>query len=172
MSLNSDGENMLVLPPLDVSMQDKMFLLKATKNDAPLPDGVDAYGGWKELLVSQLPGLADWLLSIEIPEEIADRRYGVVAWQNPELVAALDEHAPEERLWDIIENVIFSGDDRTMTTTAANLEEVLVAGNKSAHKIFSFPTACGVYLSRLELKGDGRVTRAAARSTWHLSKLP
>lgn len=168
-TLNADGENIMVLPPIDESMQDKIMLLKAQKPDIVMPDDLEAFTGWRELLISQLPAMAHWLLEVEIPEELHDKRYGIIAYHHPELLEALSEHAPEERMWDLIESVLL-GKEQSIAINSVDLEEALKMGNKSAERLFSFPTACGVYLARLEAKRDGRVTRAAARSTWQINR--
>jgi hypothetical protein len=170
-TLNADGENIMVLPPIDESMSDKIMLLKAMKADYEMPDDLNSFTGWRDLLISQLPAMAAWLMDIEIPEALKDKRYGITTYQHPELMESLGEHAPEERMWDLIESVMFGGKDTAITVTSTHLEECLTEGNKSAAKLFSFPTACGVYLARLAAKDDGRAVRAAARSSWMLTSM-
>ena len=167
-TLNDDGENLLVLPPMDTSMMDKTILLKAIKaTDESMKDGFKTQ--LKQRLVAQLPAFAAWLLEIEVPSELADDRYGIKSWQHPELMAMLGEHSPEERLWELIVEVLLSGKEKRVEMTAAAIEEALMAGHRSAGKVFTFATACGVYLGRLEAKKDGRVGRVARSHPWTLS---
>jgi hypothetical protein len=171
LTANDDGEDIQVIPPMVESFIDKIILLKCDR--AIVPPHL-AHNGFDKLLFSQVPGMLHFLSGVEIPEDYADRRYGVRAWQHPELLEKLSEHAPEEKMWDIIEQVIFGGEAKEVewVGTAALLEDCLHTGSpQQARKTFSFPTACGVYLARLQNKMDGRVERAQARSTWRLRRL-
>lgn len=166
-SLNVDGENIMVLPPIDDSFEDKIIMLKASRAPNLVVQGYHEYGALKELFVDQLPAMLYWLTTVDVPEDIADQRWGVRAYQHPELVEALTTHSPEERMWDIIEMVIFNGKDKEIEVHTVNLQEMLQQGNASAHTLFRFPTACGVYLARIATKHDGRVLRTG-RSRWKL----
>lgn len=168
-SLNTDGENMMVLPPIDESMEDKLMLFQCKKSDySVFMKSTSVWQGFKERLTEQLSHMAHWLMDIEIPESIADERWGVKAYQHPELMERLSEHSPEERMWDLIIECLLTAKNPEFTGTAALIEESLCQGHRSAAKLFSFPTACGVFLARLADKKDGRCERAAARSTWRL----
>lgn len=170
-SCNLDSENILVLPPMDESLADKFILLKCEKQEFKLAHGNSVWDGFKERLIAQLPGLAAWLLSIDVPEHLSDGRWGVKAWHHPDIMKHLSEHSPEEHLWDLIEETIFAGKDREVTGTATYIQACVEQSHQGAGKMFSFATACGVYLGRLAEKKDGRVERAQARSTWHLKSL-
>ncbi len=47
-SVNDEPENLMVLPPIDESLGDKMILLKARRTEMPMPTGTteerDAFG--------------------------------------------------------------------------------------------------------------------------------
>lgn len=165
---NEDPEEITVFPPMVDSFVDKCLLLKCSRITPPPGK---AHNGFKEMLVAQLPGLLHFLENAEMPEELSDERFGVKGWQHPELLDRLQEHAPEEKFWDIVMNVVFSGQAAEWIGTAAVLEDILHEGSpKQTQKNLSFSGACAVFLARLANKDDGRVTRAAARSTWKLVK--
>ena len=68
-SLNDDPEALLVLPPLDDHIEDKIILLRASRFDLPMPTGTTAErGAFWDQLISELPAYVHWLLNdFEIP---------------------------------------------------------------------------------------------------------
>jgi hypothetical protein len=112
-SVNEEAENLMVLPPLSASEEDsiadKIILLKARKADLMPTASTTEYEAFWDKLISELPAFLSHLVSWKIPEEIQHGRFGVKAWQHPELLTELDKHSPETQLLAIIEEVIFSG---------------------------------------------------------------
>lgn len=182
LSLNDEPEHLLVLPPLTADITDKIIALKVHKKPMPMlthtPKRADCF--WTTL-VSELPAFAHWLESWAIPAEIADPRYGVAAYQHPEIVEKLGETSPENRLWAMIEDEIYGNkfNREPWTGTAANLERKLLQDTSDcrdeARRMFGWSGACGTYLGRLEKsKAEhvvGRITSHRVNGIRHYSKL-
>ena len=67
-SLNDEYENLLMLPPLDASLKDKMMLFKVQQAKMPMPcnSPVERASFWDAIL-KELPGFIDFLQNWEIP---------------------------------------------------------------------------------------------------------
>jgi hypothetical protein len=113
-----------------------------------------------ECVRDQLPAYSWWLLNdFELPKDRYDRRYGVKAYHNQELLAALNELSPESQLGEIIDSQIFRGfDPKSWRGTAAELQAKLFDSDAryQAEKLILYPTACGKYLSRLARRDPKR----------------
>ena len=168
-SLNDDPERLMVLPPLDGDVRDKIIALKIAKKPMPMPTDTPELAElfWRKM-VSELPAFLAFLECWTIPAEIADARYGVRAYQNPEIVEKLNELNPEDRLLELIDLQLFSNKLRRepWTGTAAELEGRLTGDGakceREAGRLLGWSSACGMYLGRLA-KADrvhiaGRVT--------------
>ena len=68
-------------------------------------------------LVSELPAFLHFLECWTIPAGIADARYGVSAFQHPEIVEKLDETTPEIRLLEMIDGEIHGNKNRRDVTS-------------------------------------------------------
>ena len=168
-SLNEVPERLMVLPPLDDDVRDKIIALKVAKRPTPMPTDTPELAElfWKKM-VSELPAFLAFLESWTIPADIADSRYGVRAYQNPEIVEKLNELNPEDRLLEIIDLQFFRNSlcREPWTGTAAELERRLTGDGakceREAGRLLGWSAACGSYLARLA-KSDrlhiaGRVT--------------
>lgn len=103
-AVNDEPDNLLVLPNIEPSLEDKIILLRALENDMPMPT---ASGEQRKLfwdtLVEQLPVFHHFLLNeFEIPEEKVSQRFGIKHYHDPELVEALTELSPQEKLLDMV----------------------------------------------------------------------
>ncbi len=173
-SLNDEPENMMVLPPMDDSLEDKIILLKASRRPMPMPTTTqeERVAFWNKLL-NELRAFLDFLISWEAPEELLSRRFGITHFHHPELLAAIDSLAPEYRLLSLIERELFPAFTREVWKgTAEDLERILSNDTSpcrvEARKLFSFNTACAVYLGRLQKKYPRRVEyhRTSSSRTW------
>jgi hypothetical protein len=188
MSLNDEISNLQVLPPLSHdSIIDKIILLKAEK-----PSFLDQDDwllrtreqNWARIQ-AELPGFVAFLHSFEIPRELADSRFGIKYYQNPDLLSVLKSEAPERRLLELIDSEqLYYAPERTTIIpkngphehmpreawvgTASELEARLDQTEKIkylARKLLSYQSALGQYLSslgrdypkrvQLETKKDG-----------------
>ncbi len=100
-----------------------------------------------------------------------DDRFGIKAYLNPGLTTQIDGLAPETALADMIDRAYFT-DGRIYTRQAASeIQNVLIQHPDTeymAKKLLNFPTAAGVYLSRLERKRPAEYTRDGV--FWQLRK--
>ena len=173
LSVNDETENLQIIPPLDASLADKITLVKCTPADV----GSDRVKTWKTL-TSELPAYLWHLLNeFEIPKTMRDPRYGVKSWHNPELLEQLTGESPEQRLLNIIDETLWQEKDACkvqVQCTADELERRLRSTPFAfaVDKLLYFSSATGVYLSRLEKRGDGRVTHKSAggnKKLWIIS---
>lgn len=175
-TLNDEAENLLILPPLDESLADKLIILRAASPppNRPVLDA-DEYSAFWEQLVSELPAFGHFLLNTySIPEELRSTRFGIAHWHHPALVASIETLAPEFRLLDLIDQTIFTDKFPAAWTGSANeLQRILFASQigHEAKNLLSWPTACAVYLGRLATKTDSRVThtRDAQARLWTIA---
>lgn len=176
-TLNDEAENLMVLPPLDDSLRDKILLLKAGMPNFPFDaDGLAERKAFRERLTKELPPFLAFLSQWRIPEKLKDKRYGVKAFQHPDLIRELDSLAPEYRLLAMIENSsIWNTVMPCWTGTALALETELRKEDKTGegNRVFTFSSACGVYLGRLLQKFPDRFTqeRGAGNTTvWTIKR--
>lgn len=162
-SVNDEPENLMVLPPLDESMLDKITILQCRQPAMPFNDGSPAgRREYWERLVSEAPAFIFDLLRWEIPPELRCERYGVKAFQHPDLVEALLELSSERQLLTLIDLAQLTADGSDWQGTAVDLERVLrwdESTRRDADKLFSWKAAAGVFLGRLAQTNPDRVSR-------------
>jgi hypothetical protein len=176
-SLNDDPERLQVLPPLDDDVQDKIILLKVIQSPMPMDTGTpEADERFWNQLVSELPAFLHFLEHWTIPAELLDPRYGIQAYQHPEIVEKLEQTTPELRLLEFIDRVIFHDPVTPLNFarlepwegTASALENRLVNPPSQvvheARRLLTYQTNCGTYLGRLENTDN---EHAADRVTSH-----
>ncbi len=168
-TVNDEPENLMILPPMDESLEDKIILLKAQKG--MLPCETETPEGRKrcvEMLISELPAFVAFLHQWEIPNEWRGGRYGVREYHHPDLLKTLAELSPESKLAELIDRELFSGElCMPWTGRAADLEHTLTSSDVAgyeARRLLSFNTACGVYLARLANKWPERYERKHTES--------
>jgi hypothetical protein len=160
-SLNSGSEDLLVLPPIEGALAEKISLLQAREFDWPMPvETPEQFQVFLAEVRSQIPAFAWWLLNeFELPSKWYDRRYGVKAYHNTELLASLNELSPESQLLEIIDSELFKGfEPKVWKGTAANLQTRLLDSDAKyrVEKLIQYPSACGKYLNRLERRKPKR----------------
>lgn len=161
-SLNDEPENLMILPPLDDSMLDKMIILRAYKKPMPMPTAKneDRVKFWTTIK-SELPAFIYFITKTEILEEFTDERYGIKQYHNDYIISELDQLSPEKRLLDLIDIVFFPDAIEAfeiinmIEMTAHEIEMKLRDDNRIKHevaKLLPYNTTCGTYLSRLAKK--------------------
>ncbi len=106
---NDDSYSLWVLPEMNDSTRDKAIILKVDKPENPtikLPT-IEERPAFREEIEKQLPAFVYKLTKWGIPEEIADTRYGVKAYQHPELKEKLHDMSEEGRLQRMINLLLF-----------------------------------------------------------------
>jgi hypothetical protein len=163
LSLNDDPERLQVLPPLDRDVRDKIMVLRARRCVMPMPTRTHAEEErfWNQL-VSELPGFLHHLDQWQVPEGLRDDRYGIVAYQHPEVVEKLEQTTPELRLLELIDRELFPHHATPLDQarlepwggSAAALETRLTNPPcrvaYEARKLLQWQNSCGTYLGRLK----------------------
>lgn len=165
-SVNDEPENLMVLPPIDPSIEDKIMLFKVHKNPMPMPtSSLDEREAFWRAIVAELPAFLDFILNWTIPPHLMSSRYGITHYHHPEILGSLDELAPEIRLLAIIDQALLNHGKNAQCLfqgSAEELEQKLVgacsAVRPQAARLLGFTNACGVYLGRLRKRPNARVT--------------
>ncbi len=179
-TINSEKENLAMLPPLDESIVDKITMLSCQRAEMI----EDRAKNWEQFK-SELPAIAHFIDSLEIPKSWKHYRMGVREWHHPDLVSQVNELAPEHKLIELIDEVI---DWQRLETphavygpgfhgSANELESMLRRSDHGfqADKIFgNWSAACGTFLGRIQKTMQDRIwqTHSQGRTTWHIKPPP
>jgi hypothetical protein len=176
-SLNDEGECLLVLPPLRADIADKIHIFRCASPAEPFPtSSPELMASFWDKLVSEIPAFLKHCLGIEPPAGRIDARFGIRAFHHPALVSALEEQAPEVALLELIDQELWR--DQTLSHwegTARDLESALLASDskvrEQTRRLLTWSTACGTYLGRLAQQGD-RVesVRDTQKRSWVIVK--
>jgi hypothetical protein len=175
LSLNDETENLMVLPPMDDSIEDKLMLLRTSRPallDDPNRWSNDRSADWSKISTG-LPGLVAFLQKWEIPGEIRSGRFGVMAYHDPDLMVALQSISPETRLLDLIDAAdlfkssttqikgpgeLVQSEKEYWEGSSVDLEKRLLSEGSeriirdSTSRLLTFNSAMGTYLGRLAKK--------------------
>jgi hypothetical protein len=172
-TLNDDPEAMLVLPPLDDHIADKLILLRASCFDFPMPmDSAEAQQRCMEACITEIPSYLHWLIhDFRIPGHLQEtRRYGIASWHHPQLKVELDNLSPEADLLALIDEVLWSPATTSWSGTSEELRRILLESSVEfqARRLLEWRNACGTFLGRLAAKPNSRVEleRTATRRGW------
>ena len=174
MTLNDNADSLLVLPPLDSEVEDKIILLRATAVKFPWPSKrFPDSQSFHRAIEAELPAFLFHLRRWRIPEALHDQRYGVVSFKDPALMEAVRELSPEFRLWELIERHIFeAGYGEVWTGHTAQLIAILSEANpREAEQLLRNSAQAGQYLGRLREHHPDKVqmTRGAKnKAVWTL----
>lgn len=152
-TVNDEPENLMVLPILDESLEDKIMLLKAELHPMPCDtrNPINRKAFWNKL-ISELPGMIHFVETFAIPEHLQSQRMGITHFQNRELLMQLSSLSPEEKFRQIIDQYIVPGIIE-WKGKAIDLEARLVDSDCPHHyearKLLQFSNSCGTYLGRL-----------------------
>jgi len=174
-TLNSEPENLQILPPVDESIADKLMLFKGHAQEMPMPSATnEEKAAFWCAIMAELPAFVHYLEQLSIPAGMMDQRYGVRHYHHPDILGALDDMAPETRLLNLIDSELFGTPAAgTWEGTAEDLEARLVGGATGwrARKLLDWSNAVGTYLSRLETRHPDRFARHRTNSSrkWLIS---
>jgi hypothetical protein len=161
-TVNDEPENLMVLPPIDDSIEDKLIILRASKFRMPMPTAtLQQRKAFWQRLVDELPAFLDFLLQWKIPAYLVGERFGIRHFHHYEILRAIDALAPEQRLLRLIDEEIFQYDsEEVWEGSSEQLERKLTEEHSGcrneARRLFTFLNACGVYLARLHKKYPNR----------------
>jgi energy-coupling factor transporter ATP-binding protein EcfA2 len=160
-SVNDEPENLAVVPPMDPSIEDKIFLFRCARAEV----GSDREEIWARVL-SEIHQIRFWLLTdknLSIPKEHRDDRFGVKAWHHPELMEELTALSAENRLLQIIDQVLYDGEGPhgSKTVKAIELEHSLRESKFgfACEKLLSYSGACGSHLGKLSKSHPKRIQK-------------
>jgi hypothetical protein len=125
-SVNSEPENLMILPPIDEHLADKFIILKVEKHDMPMRtrSNTERQTFWNTLM-EELPCYLNELLETDIPAEYASERYGIKHFLHPEIMDTICKLAPEFKMLEMID--------------AAGIEKWSGAARDLRQKLFECP---------------------------------
>jgi hypothetical protein len=177
-SLNDEQENLMVLPPLDEHIMDKMIILKCCKQEMPMPTATpeqrEAF--WQQL-VKELPAYLDWLSGLVIPDDLVSQRFGVKAFLHPAIKSELLTFEPPMVLLDLIDAYLFGPNEKIIVMTAAEIQRELTSETSEcryeARRLLPRPTTCGRYLSSLAGMSERvKEARTSDRRAYRITRRP
>jgi len=158
-SVNDETENLLILPPFDDSISDKLIIFKTYRHPMPMPTAtIEDRVKFRTILSAELPAYVHYLLDEwKIDQSMISQRYGIIHYQNPDVLLRLGELAPETRLLQLIDAEIFDLVPPRLDPwqgTSLQLEQRLTTYSstvrRQAHDLLNWQGACGTYLGRLK----------------------
>ena len=172
-SVNDEAENLVMLPPLEDSIEDKIMLLKVEQAVMPMKSDsprcrVEFWDGIR----AEIPSFAKFIEEYVVPEELQDSRFGIKAFQHPDLVEILKEMTHENRLMALMEIIVIP-ENGTWKGTLEELETALLEDStfkRQIEKLLYYPTALMTYLRRLHKSMPERVRRVkgGGKNLWEL----
>lgn len=178
-SVNDDPELLMVLPPLNGSVDDKMMLFKCAPVRAALaPFTVngeqDRQKLWQTVL-DEVPRIRAWLLKNfkTVPAAKRDVRFGIRAYHHPELRKELEAFTAEMRLLNILDEGFFHGENFPRVGRAMKLEQELRKSDVGfeADKMLRYANQFGSLLGKLAKLHPDRVSKevSAGYTTWTIN---
>jgi hypothetical protein len=187
-SLNMEPENLLVLPPIDVDIADKIILLRVYSR--PFPEIAARRQEFWAALTAEMPAFVHWVMhEWSVPEVMRGRRFGVVHYHHPELVGVLNALTGQHRLLELIDSCMWDT-GRTVPGvglyhgrtcwrgTAIELESLLKDKDSpvrdQARELIQTGNVLGTYLGKLSHRYPDRVVqqRTAAKRAWIIYEPP
>ena len=179
-TMNDEPEDLMVLPPFDEGIEDKIILLKAFRQPMPMPTDTpeEKTRFWKTLL-GEIPAFLAFLEEWKIPEHLKSNRFGIKTYHHPELLEKVSELAPESRLLALIDAYkgLFSFGRNDWKGTALDLERELMDPEWSMHtqvrNLLQHQNTCGTLLGRLASQMPGRVCiekKTNGYTVWKITK--
>lgn len=121
--VNLEANRLMVMPPLDSDIRDKVMMLKGYRRPKPpseitletpaqqacypmpMPTRTEAEKkAFRDTMRAELPAFLWWLLvEYKMPSHVAGGRFCVRHWQHPEILASLQQFSPHVRIWQLID---------------------------------------------------------------------
>ncbi|MDA7676721.1 hypothetical protein OAK90_01145 [bacterium] len=160
-SVNEEAENLVMLPPLEESLKDKIMLFRVNAANMPMPsNSPEARALFWQTIKAELPAFIHFLQKWEIPENLVDSRFGIDAYQDPDLIEGLEGMSHEQRLMDLIEMTILPA-GHPFEASLTQLESRLTSDpdfGRQVSKLLSFPNAMKTYMTRLKQMQPNRIS--------------
>ncbi len=179
-TMNDEPEDLMVLPPFDEGIGDKIMLLKAFRKPMPMPTDTPQEKAtfWKTML-DEIPAFLAFIEKLVIPAHLKNNRFGIKTYHHPELLEKVSELAPEYRLLSLVDayNGLFPFGKTEWTGTALDLERELTDPDLSLHhqarNLLQHQNTCGTLLGRLASQEPGRVSiekKTNGHTVWNIMK--
>ena len=172
-SVNDEAENLVMLPPLEESIEDKIMLLKVSRAIMPMPsDSPQHRMEFWDAVRAEIPSFIHFVENYEIPEELKESRFGIQAFQHPELVELLKEMTHENRLMELMQIIVIP-ENGGWKGTLEQLETQLLEDStykRQLEKLLYYPTALMTYMRRLQKSMPERVkaVKSNGKRGWEL----
>lgn len=173
-SLNNEPVRLLVLPPIESDIADKLIIFKVAKREMPMPTDTtqnrDAF--WAKLK-GELPAFLHYLTQWQIPESLRCPRFGVIHYHHPELLEALQEFQPEDKLLELIDEAIFAPGTKHKERWTGKAEELRrellldVSRKWEVDEVLPHQNSCGTLLGRLRERDPGRIDNTVINGRTH-----
>ena len=171
-SVNDSPENMRSIPANDETLKDKMHVLKV------YPDStvklVESLGGQKNFankIREELPAYLYWLLyEFQIPAELKDTRFGMKAYQNVEILGAIEETAPHMLLLELLE-AEYAGANK-LEKSVLELAKDLQTPDIPRGVVPQSPLTLGRYLTSLSKITDAIAKKETKKKNVYLLTFP
>lgn len=174
MTLNDNPESLLVLPPIDEDLSDKVMLLHARPATFPYKSGdFEGRQRYRQELYAEIPAFLHAIERWELDKKIQCKRFGVRAYHDPELLAKVQSLSPESQLLQIIDLSLFwkkypCGWRGSAHDLQGLFADKNVDPNGAFNRLCDWPMKAGTYLARLAKRADGRVRFADGNERCHI----
>jgi hypothetical protein len=121
---------------------------------------------------AEIPHFLHFIEAYEIPEDLQESRFGIKAFQHPDLVEILKEMTHENRLMALMEIIVIP-ENGAWKGTLEELETALYEDStfkRQIEKLLYYPTALMTYLRRLQKSMPERVRhyKSSGKNKWEL----
>lgn len=182
-TLNDVAERLQILPPMEADILDKIMLLQVYKHDMPRKTRTAAERkAFEAEWTAELPAFVEFLENWVIPEDLMASRSGIKSYHDPDLLSALKQFAPDDRLMQLIDEVIFLPfpSKPSWKGKASALERELKGAQsldvqREARALLPALNSCGRSLARLAQEYPDRVIKHPGRSNtfeWEILRAP
>jgi hypothetical protein len=172
-SVNDEAENLVMLPPLEESIEDKIMLLKVDQAIMPMKsDSPRSRVEFWDAVRAEIPSFLHFIENYVVPDELQESRFGIKAFQHPDLVEILKEMTHEIRLMALMEIIVIP-DNGSWKGSLEELETALLEDStykRQIEKLLYYPTALMTYMRRLHKSMPERVRsfRSDGKAKWEL----
>jgi hypothetical protein len=170
MSTNDEPSNLLCIPPIDESLEDKIALIKTTCIDSPWTDDEHKQTWMREHFSEEVQGLAYIIDQQVIRPEWRNDRTIIKAYKNIDLLTMINNVSPEEQLLNMLD-MIDNGATIKGTAVAIDLR-IRARFSRQIEKIADTHWKIGVLLGKLAKKHPKRVTKKTIRGSAEWTILP
>jgi hypothetical protein len=173
-SANDEPEKLLILPPMDDDLTDKIIIFKVEKHRMPMPTAsIAERSAFWNALVEELPHYIFYLLNSEIPSELVSDRYGIKHYQHPEIMEQLYQLTPEFQLLELFK----ASDIEDWEGCLNDLERRLFANDNTkrrAQQLLDYAPNLLTYMKRLHERKPGIIgyRRTMAGGVWTITLAP